>query len=631
MNYFWLVADIPVGATVLDSLDATCDIVNITDNFLSTTLDYPTNVLPSVGDTIGKYVIKAILNGDYTVGTGGDFSTITAAVASLNDVGVSGPVRFLLTDAAYDAGETFPITLIPYQGASPTNTVTIKPNVAAVTISGSSLPGIFVLNGADYITIDGSVGNTANTICPPSAASRNLTINNTSTSTSSAVVWIQSTATDSATNNTVKNCNIVGNSNTTTLFGIGSGGTTVSNTSAPAHSNNNNSIINNRITKVQNGIYSGGISITRRNTGTVVRQNLINGTGADAPNVIGILVRMEDGIDVSGNTVANINSSGTRQGISLGNTSTNTFTPGTLDAVVNATVSFNTVTNINTTGGTSSFGIVLSPATTGTSTISNNVVAGITGNATPSDMTAGIHVGGGAGSTTRVYHNSVNMASTVTTTNTRTTASYALSIGGSSANPIVDVKNNILVNTSVSSGTNGNSMAIGLGYAAPFTNLTCDNNNFFVTNAAKFFVGSVTSLSTTGVTQLTLANWQATTGKDAASKNISPAFTSATDLHLLSSDATTVTNLVGTGAVTSVTTDIDCETRAVTPTIGADELVPCAGAMVDTAVAPVTNTFCGGAAAVGAIITASGYSTSWVEHTSGSLQQTILPLHRLIL
>lgn len=613
-NYFWLVADISSGATVLDTLDAQCTSVNITDNNTATTQDYATTLPGSVANPAGNFVIKTILNGDYSVGSGnisgeaGHFPTIKAALTALSDVGVSGPVRFLLTDTAYKVatGETFPITITQYPNASAVNTVTIKPNVTGVNVWGTSSSAIFVLNGADYVTIDGSVSSTVNSICPLSSASRDMTIMNISTSTSSAVVWLQSSATDSTTNNTVKNCNIVGNSNTTTLWGIGSGGTTISTSSLPVHSNNNNSYINNNIIKVQNGIVSQGISAARKNTGTVISQNLIN--SAVAANAVQrgcILTGFENGVVISGNNLGGGTNTDS-YGISLGTTSISTSTL-TGNEVINATISNNVINNIVTTSTSSAVGIIVMSAASGTNTISNNMISGLNSRGTSGDITAGIFIGGGAG-TTNIFYNTVSLTGDRGSTGSTLYPSYALAIGGT--NPIVNLRNNILVNSQTSTGstsTNFRSYAIALGYST-FTNLTSNNNNLFVSGVSGVFglIGSLVPTSGTAVTSF--ATWQTNLGKDANSKSIQPAFITASDLHLNATDATTVTNLVGTGATVAVTTDIDCETRSATPTIGADELVPCSGAIGGTAVAPPTSTFCG-ASAAGTTITASGYST----------------------
>ena len=69
-------------------------------------------------------------------GIEGIYSTLTAAVADLNLRGVSGPTRFLLTDANYSVGETFPITFNIANENLPTaaNTVTLKPNTGVTSL-----------------------------------------------------------------------------------------------------------------------------------------------------------------------------------------------------------------------------------------------------------------------------------------------------------------------------------------------------------------------------------------------------------------------------------------------------------------------------------------------------------------
>src|SRR5205823_1213923 len=82
-----------------------------------------------------------------------------------------------------------------------TNTMTIKPGGGATpTISGSSPSAIIELQGADYVTIDGSNTNGGTT--------RDLTIQNTNTASNTAAVWLASQGTNAgATFDTMKNSN----------------------------------------------------------------------------------------------------------------------------------------------------------------------------------------------------------------------------------------------------------------------------------------------------------------------------------------------------------------------------------------------------------------------------------------
>lgn len=147
--------------------------------------------------------------------------------------------------------------------------------------------------------------NTVNACCS-TPATRDLTITNTSGGTSSAVIWLQTTAgLNAATNNTIKNCNLVGTSNTTTLFGVGSGSTTISLTSLGT-GNNNNSFVNNNISKTQYGIYSQGASAANKNSGTIILLNLINTVAPDNVRRAGVYVGFENNISISCNTISEI-------------------------------------------------------------------------------------------------------------------------------------------------------------------------------------------------------------------------------------------------------------------------------------------------------------------------------------
>ena len=62
------------------------------------------------------------LSGSYTIGSGGSYSTFTAAVADLTSNGVSGPVTFNVISGTY----TEQISIGSISGASSTNTITFQ-------------------------------------------------------------------------------------------------------------------------------------------------------------------------------------------------------------------------------------------------------------------------------------------------------------------------------------------------------------------------------------------------------------------------------------------------------------------------------------------------------------------------
>ena len=100
---------------------------------------------------------SATLSGTYTVGTGGDFSTLDGVRNALVATGVSGPVTFRISAGTY----TELISLNEISGASATNTITIQSadaNADSVvwenTTNSSNIKNyVLNLNGTDHIRL----------------------------------------------------------------------------------------------------------------------------------------------------------------------------------------------------------------------------------------------------------------------------------------------------------------------------------------------------------------------------------------------------------------------------------------------------------------------------------------------
>lgn len=556
-----------------------------------------------------KYFIKANLTGTYTVGAGGNYTTLTAAVAAYNSSCLTGNVIFSLTDASYTTGETFPIVINSNPYASATTTLTIKPTLANTLISGSSTTSIINLSGTDYVTIDGSIGSTANTVCPPSAASRDLTITNTSTSTASGVVWLSTTAgLKSVTNCTVKNCIISGSGPSQTLTGLGAGGVTVG---TGGTSNNDISFINNDVKACAFAIYSAGASAAVKNQNVTINQNIINTASPNNIGQSGIYVAFTNNPIVSGNNIGNIINSASSQdpvGINIGYGAVNGFSStviGITDGITNATITNNTIGTIQHSTTYSAIGIALGNTISGTSLIANNMVSGVAGNGTSGDFSSGILIGGGAGNV-NLFYNTVSMQGTIPGTTAASQTSACLSI--ISATPI-NIKNNIFSNTQLgNAGATLRFAAIALGYST-YTSLISNNNDLYAAGAGPgtYTVG-ITGTVVAGTNSATLANWQSTTTQDANSKSVLPVFTSSTNLRLDPLNPSNILNFNATGMAVSVTTDIDCGTRDATPDMGADEffVAVCTGQPNAGVIAPATISKCAGETYT---MTATGIST----------------------
>lgn len=516
-------------------------------------------------------IISPGLSGVILLGPNQAYHSFTEAgpfglFSAINSGGLSANTFAYILDANIVESGAIALNNITYNGCTAAPyTLTIQPLLTA-TLTGSSSSGLITINGADNVIIDGSIGYTANSICPPATASRDLTIINTNTGTSSAVVWLQSTGGDGATNNVVRNCNITGNSSTTTLIGIGSGSSTIS-TSSLGTGNINNSFVNNNIKAVQVGIYSQGAGAGNKNTGNIINQNVMNfPTGSSQHiGIAGIFVGFENNITISGNTIGSVSGSADVFGIACGSIgiSTSVFTG---NEVINATISYNKIDSIRPTGNSSSSGIYIASSTnSGINLVANNTLTNLGTNGTSGDFGSGIFTGGGA-VTSNIYYNSVSMSGTYTG---GTQPNFALAIGGN--NPPVNIKNNALsakavVGSAVTLGIG--EYAIGLGYSS-FTNLSASNNAFYTFGTEAKFAKTGSLVAGSGTDLASLAALQTATGQHSASISADPLFNSLSNLRPLPGSPLTSAGV----SAGSITNDILCTNRNVTtPTIGAYEV-----------------------------------------------------------
>jgi trimeric autotransporter adhesin len=531
------------------------------------------------------------LSGTFTVGTSGFFKTLNEAIETYNTNCLAGHVVFSLIDASYTTnGE-----IIKYNPtASATSTLTIKPTVTT-SITGLADYAIITFSGARYVTINGSTSNAVNSINPLQTASRDLTITNTSSSNPpfTSVIWITNDNTNGAANSAIINSNIIGQSTTSTMFGIGIGAKNIG-YNGSSITTSDISIINNNVQKVQIGIASIGKDLSNRNSRTTINLNTLGATtSGNEISFGGIFSNMDDNITIAGNRIVKVSNNNNRTifGIGLGYTPSGTnVTPNyslnsnnTEFVCSNALVTKNKieeVINISTNG--SVVGIALFGASTGTSEFSNNVITGVSGNTiNTSEHTSGMFLqqtnGTGA---VKVYHNSISMTGTRAN---GTKAIYALLVGGATSTTF-DIRNNILHNTQTHA-TGSKSYAIGLGVSNIYTNVSCNNNALSIGSGANFYIGT-TNTVTSPTDRITFADWKTATSQDANSVSTNPIFNSTTDLHLQQNNGNYSLDNKGI-PITTINNDVENFPRSsYLPDMGAYEFSACI-------IAPPTTTLAG--------------------------------------
>ena len=181
--------------------------------------------------------------------------------------------------------ETFPLTIPSLNGASATDTLTIRPQAGATALSITSADTTAAtvdLNGAQFVTIDGRPGGTGSNPGSGGGTASQLTIANTST-TGVALRFINEAST-----NTIRYITLQGVNTSAT------GGTVVFSTTTGANGNDNNTIdhcdIREGASTPANGIYALGSTGTtaQNNSGnTVANCNVFNfhSTSSDAAGV----------------------------------------------------------------------------------------------------------------------------------------------------------------------------------------------------------------------------------------------------------------------------------------------------------------------------------------------------------
>ncbi|MBS0657332.1 MAG: cadherin-like beta sandwich domain-containing protein [Verrucomicrobia bacterium] len=516
--------------------------------------------------TPASYTIVTGYAGTYTVGTGGTFASLTAAggaFATLNAGVQTGDITLSITSDLTETGVNALNELAQESGGA--FRVTIKPTGAARTVSGSSNTALIRFAGTDRVTIDGSLtGATAADVVGGEDALRQLTISNTSTGTSAAVMAVQIGANNGGANDfTLRNVKLLGQDYVTTAYGLAVGGNTV----GTGGTNANVRIENVSVRRAIIGLSVAGASAASPNTGTVITKNHLAAGGVDRIRRVGVSCSNHNGLTVSLNDIGGLqtNESADAIGLAIG-TELVDQTNTTAGGVRNATITRNRVDLVEgITSGFSAAGLTLAGDAGGPNVVSNNSIARVSSGATTTDLVAGIFVVGAAGSDSRLFYNSVSLSGDRGSIGSQRPG-FAVAITGT--NPTVQLRNNIFATTQIASGggTNARSYSIGLA-STTFTNLAANYNLFYSAGANAGFFRSGSLAAGAGTDYPTLAAWRTATGGDANSLFADPTFNANSLVPLPGSPA------VGAGApVAGITTDLlNVGRSATTPTIGAYE------------------------------------------------------------
>ena len=524
-------------------------------------LGSPTSATGNITD------IPPPFSGSVNVGAGEIFTSLTNDGGLFQAINASGATSAFTINITSDlSGETGTHGLNQIAGGY---AVLIKPSGGVRTItSTAAAQGLITLNGADNVTIDGSLSGGTD-------RSLNLVGTNTAGTSNWVVGLISGGPGLGPINNTIKNTTIQNaakheTSSTLLNFCIYAGAG--SNSSSDI---DNLTIENNQIQRCTIGIQAFGFTGAAMDD-LVIRGNTIGGTAvADYIGRYGIYSGSASNALITGNTVRNVNMN--IAAIAAANNATGI---GLASNFVNSSVTRNNITNIAYTG-TSGYGGKGIDVATGSSssnlTIANNFISNIRGDGWSNlagDSIVGMRIGGTTGGV-NIWNNSINLGSGTFAGNSSGTASAALGvISGASA---LDIRNNILAsNLDNTTASTDKTYAIATTATTNTLFAAIDNNDYYivpVSGTTGGFVGLLNALD-----RATLANWQTASGSDAASKDVNPNFVSATDLHL--SDPTNAVVSGGT-SLAGVTVDYDNDPRpASNPDIGADEIVQAAGGTV---------------------------------------------------
>lgn len=522
--------------------------------------------------TARSYSIVQAISGTINVGPSETITSLTntsGLFEIINSRVVTGNVLVQLTGSMLSETGTVALNQTSEEGTGG-YTITIRPAAGTTdTISGTVANGLVRLNGADRIIIDGRrVGETTG---------RNLTIINTNTGTSSAVMLVNpSTGSLGCVYDTIRYCNIrTGVAPSTTATSVVSAGIHVGGSThfADAVGHRGISIANNSIVQASVGICVLG-STTVLTDSIQINNNIVGSLlneGTDNLHYSGIITRNVSVGTINGNTVQGILSSITSNTLtSQGNNGI-----GISSGSRNLVIDNNLIRRIRYTGssGYEAIGIEVGTGLSNANLrVSNNVITGLSndGWGSVADGINGIRLGYSISTNGSVslIHNTIFLTDTMTLSTASTPYAVGIYVGSSCTG--VDMRNNIVYNATLFAGT-GAYKVYGIysdATATAFTNANFNNYYVYAPTSTNAFFGYF------GADRTDMASYRTASGLEGSSVAQYVGFIDTTrsgaNFHLTQIQP----SLKGTSAVSStVSTDIDGLTRS-SYIMGADEVKP---------------------------------------------------------
>ena len=465
--------------------------------------------------------------GTYTIGSGGTYSTFTAAFAAAA-CGVAGPVVFQVLTSSPTFTEQLVINEIP--GMSATNTITVKGNFNTLSFAATdpNLRHTLHLNGADHLRFE------------------DLTIE----AVGAVAGWAVRMSND-ANNNTFKRC-VFRASETATLSTYAAFALTQSPTAVTGAQNGtaSNLLIDScQITGGYYGLVLGGNGLTM---GVRPSNNTVRHTTISNFYFYGVYAYGQNDLVFEYNDI-------NRQSRTAVSTCYGFYNFGRSPGLKFVG---NKIHDLGGASGTAAFtayplycastsGTLASPAL-----IANNAVYNVNN---LGSLVYGMYML--TSDTMNVLHNTIDLNST---TGNGTQVVYGAFFSGNLTQ--VNFKNNII---QIASAGTGNKFAL---YNSSTTALINSNRNGIRFTSTAGGASNFVAARSATITYPTLASWTAATARDSNSISSDPIFTNA-----LAGDFTPISfayNNVGENQLALVPLDINRAARSTTPDIGAVEYTP---------------------------------------------------------